>query len=430
MVASLGCALSTSPLMLNLSRALQGAGASLLLTCALAIINHSFQGAERARAYAFWGAALGIAITCGPIVGGVISSALGWQWAFLINLPICIALIAATVAVIPESSDPEATRFDYAGVATFSSGLFLLTWGVIDGNALGWTSTAVAWRLLGGLALLAGFVVVERMQARPMVDFAVLRSSHFVGTAFAMVGYAAGAQVMIFYLPLYLQNAYGYAPVDAGLAMLPFALPMFVVPRLAATWVAHWPTRSVLCLGLATTGFADLWMASLASSRASYGLFALAMVVAGTGAGLLNGDTAKAMQGAVPPQRSGMASGLSATVRFSALLLGVAALGAILIAVTGAHFAPLAAGWGLDDATGLAVAKRFSAGDLAGALATQPAAVRDAMATALRRSFDAGFAAATTGAAALAFVTMAFTRLLMTGRAANQQSASLVVPGE
>jgi EmrB/QacA subfamily drug resistance transporter len=433
-IASLSCGLAPSPLILNLSRALQGIGASLLLTAALAIINHSFQGLARARAYAFWGACLGIAITCGPIVGGVISSLFGWHWAFLINLPICALLIAGTLRIIPESRDPEAKRLDYAGVATFSSGLFLLTWAVIGGNALGWLAPAVLWRAGGGVALLAAFVAVERLQARPMVDFALLRSGEFVGSAFSMIGYAAGAQVMIFYLPLYLQNAYGFAPAKAGLAMLPFALPMFLVPRAGAKLASSLASRSILCLGLGVTAAADLCMALLAGGRVPYLPFALAMALAGSGAGLLNGETAKAMQSALPAQRAGLASGLGGTTRFSALLIGVAALGAVLLAVTAGRFSTLASAWGLDAAASLDLAKRFTAGDVSGVVRHLPAGLRETGSAALRRAFESGFAAAACAAAGVALVTLTLTWLLMpredAWRAQGPEAPILAFPGE
>src|ERR1700722_11421035 len=116
-------------------------------------MNHAFAAHERAKAYAFWGACLGIALTSGPIVGGVVTDLFGWRWAFLINLPICIALFMAIAAFVQESSDHEAKRLDYAGILAFSAGLFLLIWALIDGNALGWTSNRVLMRLAGALVL-------------------------------------------------------------------------------------------------------------------------------------------------------------------------------------------------------------------------------------------------------------------------------------
>src|SRR5258708_38093108 len=111
--------------MLDVARGLQGVGASLLVTAALAIINHAFAKQERAKAYAFWGTCVGIAITSGPIIGGVVTDLFGWRWAFLINLPICIALFIAIVAFVDESRDPEAERLDDAGILAFSARRFL-----------------------------------------------------------------------------------------------------------------------------------------------------------------------------------------------------------------------------------------------------------------------------------------------------------------
>ena len=279
--------------------------------------------------------------------------------------------------------------------------------------------------------------MIEGLQSRPMVDFRLLRSPAFVGSAFAMVGYAAGAQVMLFYLPLYLQNAYGLSPASAGLSMLPFALPMFLVPRIAAYYTAGWTPRALLCLGLGLSGAANAAMALLATGGSAYLAFACAMALAGTGAGLLNGETAKAMQGAIPPQRAGMASGLAGTTRFSGLLAGVAGLGAVLVAVASADFQRAAAQWPLAPALARDVAKRFSAGDVAGALhelQTLPAGAADAAATALRYAFSNGFAAAAWSAAGVAVVALALTRLLMPGRDAHAvngpQEAHLVAPSE
>ncbi len=118
--ASCLCGLSNSALMLDLARAFQGVGASLLLTASLAVLNHAFEGKARAKAYAFWGACLGIAITLGPLVGGAITELFGWRWAFLINIPICAALFIAARVVMSESRDPEAKRIDVAGIVSFS----------------------------------------------------------------------------------------------------------------------------------------------------------------------------------------------------------------------------------------------------------------------------------------------------------------------
>src|ERR1700744_247995 len=139
-IASGACGLAPGSSILNISRAVQGLGGAMLLTAALAIITHTFEGAERTRAFAIWGACLGVALTAGPILGGFITHYFGWRWVFLVNVPLCVVLIAATLRVIKESKDPGARKFDFAGILTFSPGLFFMVWALIDGNEAGWTS--------------------------------------------------------------------------------------------------------------------------------------------------------------------------------------------------------------------------------------------------------------------------------------------------
>lgn len=407
-VASALCGLAPSALILNIARALQGIGASLLLTASLAVIGHAFQGAERARAFAFWGSALGIAITSGPIVGGVITSFLGWRWAFLVNVPVCITLIGLTLGVIEESNDSNAKRFDWFGVLTFSSGLFLLTWVLIDGNTVGWNSPFVLWRFAGATLLLVGFVVVELLQKQPMVEFSLFRDSTFLGVNFSMLGYAAGAQVMIFFLPLYLQNTFGFSPWLAGFAMLPFAFPIFLAPRLGGQLANRYSGRNMLALGLALVCAGNLLIAVLASTF-SYPRFAIAMGLAGWGTGLLNSDTARVYMGTIPPERGGIASGLSATMRFTGLLIGLAGLGVILTQATTASFLHRAASTlnGPNDVANLL--KRVMAGDIVGATADLPAPVRSTVAETARASFADGFAAVALTAAIVAIVSLVLT---------------------
>jgi EmrB/QacA subfamily drug resistance transporter len=407
------CGLANSALMLNLARALQGIGASLLLTAALAVINHAFAGQERARAYAFWGACLGIAITSGPIIGGAITGYLGWRWTFLVNLPLCAVLFLTSVVIVEESRDHEAKNLDIAGILTLSSGLFLLIWALIDGNSIGWGTPAIIWRFVTAMGLLIAFVVVEVRQARPMVDLALFAQPTFLGSAFAMLGYAGGAQVMIFYLPMYLQNAYGFAPAAAGLAMIPFALPMFLTPRLGGRLAKIYSGRALLTFGLMTTLLGNLLLYGFADTGKSYLVFVIGMLVAGVGAGLLNSETAKVMQGAVPPQRAGMASGLAATTRFVGLLLGVAGLGAVLARVVSRQFISAGVALGLEPKFAAHAAKQVASGDLAGVMTNVPAGLQTQVHAAGWAAFAGGFAAASLVAAAIAALTGFLTYILV-----------------
>jgi MFS family permease len=175
---------------LDTARALQGCGGALLLTAALAIISNTFTGDERTRAFAIWGACLGIALTSGPILGGYITNALGWRWIFFVNVPACVALIFATFAVIPESRDPRAKRLDLMGIFSFSPALLLLVWALIDGNTAGWSSPSVIGRFAGALGLFVAFWIEETRQERPMIDFSLFENRTFLGSVLPWWGMA------------------------------------------------------------------------------------------------------------------------------------------------------------------------------------------------------------------------------------------------
>jgi MFS family permease len=135
--ASAACGAAMTIWVMNLARAVQGVGGALLLTASLAIIGHEFTGAERAGAFAFWGASLGIALAVGPIIGGAITNFVGWRWVFLVNVPVCAALLVATVKLIGESRNPDVESLDCKGIVSFSAGLGLLIWALIQGNEVG-----------------------------------------------------------------------------------------------------------------------------------------------------------------------------------------------------------------------------------------------------------------------------------------------------
>jgi EmrB/QacA subfamily drug resistance transporter len=408
-IASAACGIAPSSAILNISRAVQGVGGAMLLTAALAIITNTFEGAERTRAFAVWGACLGVALTAGPILGGFITHYFGWRWVFLVNVPLCIMLIFATFRVINESSDPGARKFDFLGILTFTPGLFLMVWALIDGNDAGWASTAILARFAGAVIFVIAFIIVEKRQIRPMVDLKLFQNSTFLGSVYAMTGYGATAQVMVFYLPLFLQNAYGFEPAKAGLSMLPFALPMVLAPRLTGKLGAKFSGRTMLTAGLAVTLLGNLLFWLVAKSGLGFGYFTVSMLVAGTGAGILNGETVKVLQGAVPPERAGMASGLASTTRFIGILVGVAALGAVLSDTAKSKFAELAIPSGLKGDPLASAAKKVTSGDIPGMLKGVPPAIRDQVHQAALHAYSAGFGLAALLAAGVSLIACVLT---------------------
>ena len=329
-LASLLCGAAPSAPALYLARGAQGVGAAFLLAPALAIIGHAFHDeAERARAWAIWGGIMGLTMVLAPIIGGVIAYGFGWRWAFYVNMPVCIVLAVAVVCLIDESHDAAASKLDPPGIVLYAAAMFGLTWALINGQARGWSSATAIAGFVVGVAAFAAFVAAESRPARPMLDLSLFRIPRFIGAVIAMFAYAASAQVMASLLPLYLQNGLGRPPLDAGVAMLPFASAMLILPqigrRLGRRLASHW----ILALGLTIVCLGNL-ITAWAAGGGRWPFVILGMAILGSGGGLLNGETQNAIMGSVPRDRAGMASGISTTARFSGILLGFALLNAAI----------------------------------------------------------------------------------------------------
>jgi EmrB/QacA subfamily drug resistance transporter len=392
--ASLLCGLAPTALILNLARALQGVGAALQLSAALAVLGHEFRGPERARAFGFWGTVIGVAVAVGPLVGGLITSAFGWRWAFLVNVPVGVALVALAVSAVEESKDPDASKLDVAGMLFFGSGLFCLVWALIGANADGWSSRPTVTKLAAAGMLLLAYVIAELVQKRPMVDFGLFRKRTFLGSSFAILGFASAAQVMMTYLPLYLQNVFGLSPAAAGLSMLPFALPLFFCPRIAASLSTGISGRALLTMGLLVVAAGNFATAAAVAAHMPYAVVAIGMLMTGCGAGLLNGETAKVSMSVVPPERGGMASGIGGTLRFVGLVTGITGLGAVLTGETERHFVQAASALSLADAAGGGahfIVSRIIAGDISGVVAQMAKPTQALMLELSRNSFASGF---------------------------------------
>lgn len=405
-LSSLACGAAPTVRWLNFARAAQGVGSALLLAPALAIIGHTWRlPAERNRAWAIWGGIMGITMVLAPLAGGVISALLGWRWAFYINIPICLLLALLVLRVIEESRHPDAGKLDIPGIVLFIAAMFMLTWAFILAPERGLLSPETLLRLACSLCFFGGFAFVEKRQRAPMLDLRLFRSLPFIGAVLAMFAYAATAQVMTSLLPLLLQNVEGKSALHAGIGMLPFALAMLVFP-VVGRWLAHYlAARWLLAIGLLLVATGNLLIAFAVQQQMS-GLVAGGMMLLGSGGGMLNGETQKAIMGTVPHQRAGMASGISTTARFSGILLGFAILCAILasslrhmlIASLQANHLPL-------HQEALA---RLVTGDIARALASYPPQQAGMLRELMHNAYRSGFAALLIGAALFAFCSALF----------------------
>lgn len=391
-LASVGCGAAPTAVWLDIARAIKGIGAALLLTSALASIGHTFHDeVERARAWAFWGACMGVAMTTAPTVGGLITEYIGWRWIFYLNVPVGVCLMFMVRRAVPESRDPEAARLDPWGSLAFSASLLCLIWGLIEANRIGWSNPLTYARMIAGALLLGLFVMIEQRQQRPMVDLSLFRHPRFIGALLGMFAYAGCAQVMMTLLPFYLQNGLGFSAIASGLGMLPFALTMLMCPRIGVRLAQRVAPATLMAAGLTLVSVGNL-LSAWAVNSAGYLPFALAIAVTGAGAGLLNGDTQKNIMACVPRERTGMASGMSTTMRFSAIVLAIGVYGALLSSHTEsllhASLSAQSPQW-LDQTQG--IASRVVAGDMAAALSLLPETARPIVEPLARQAFVGGF---------------------------------------
>jgi EmrB/QacA subfamily drug resistance transporter len=327
--ASLLCGFAWNITALDVARGLQGIGGAALFATALALIAHEYRGADRFGAIAVWGATVGAAVASGPLIGGILTDALGWRWVFFVNVPVGAFALFVAWTRMSESRDLGAVRTDFAGLVTFSASLFLIVFGLLRGNAEGWGSALIVSTLIGGAALLLVFVVVEARQERPMLDLSLFRNRPFVGVSLATFAIAAGMFALFPYLSIYLQDILGTSPLGAGLRFLPLTAFVFFVPLATRNVVQRVQPWVFPSLGLLLVAISLLLMHGLTSGSRWTALLP-GFIVGGIGIGLANPTLAAAALRTVDPARSGMASGINNTFRLAGVSIGVAALGAIL----------------------------------------------------------------------------------------------------
>jgi EmrB/QacA subfamily drug resistance transporter len=329
-VSSLLCGLSTSALMLNLSRAAQGVGGAVMFATSLALIAQAFSGKERGTAFGVYGAVVGGAVAVGPLVGGAITSGIGWRWIFFVNLPLGVIAVLICLAKVQDSRDPTTRRVDWIGFATFSLSLFMLVYALVQGNAKGWSSPTIVGLLVGAGTLMAVFLMAEWLQRDPMLDLSLFRRPAMVGVSLAAFTLSASIFAMFLYLTLYLQEVLGYGPFAAGVRFLPLTMLAFLVAPVAGKLTVRVHARYLLGLGLLFVALGCDLMTRIQADSA-WTVLLPGFIVAGTGVGITNPVLASATVSVVPAERSGMATGSSSTFRQVGISTGIAGLGAVFL---------------------------------------------------------------------------------------------------
>jgi EmrB/QacA subfamily drug resistance transporter len=333
--SSLWCGLADSASMLIAARAVQGVGAALMNPATLSIISATFPPKERGAALGIWAGVSALALAIGPLVGGLITEHINWNWIFVINVPVGALAIVASRLFNRESKDTShVQRLDLPGLLTSAAGLFALTYALTEGNRYGWSSARILGLLAGAAVLLTAFVLLELHQRVPMLDLSLFRDKTFAGANVTALLVTLGRFGVFFFVSIYMQSILGYSPVRAGATFLPMTVLIILVAPIAGRQSDRIGSRWLMAGGLALNGAGGLVFAQLSTSSTFWTLLP-AMVLGGTGLACVMSPMTAAALGAVPVAKAGVGSGVLNTFRQVGGSLGLALMGAIMAAKAG-----------------------------------------------------------------------------------------------
>ncbi|MGK6311186.1 MFS transporter [Variovorax sp. DT-64] len=427
-LASVGCALSGTVQQLILARAVQGIGGALLVPGSLALISANFAQKERGRAIGTWSGASGITAAIGPVLGGFLVDHYSWTWAFLVNVPMALAVLWIVWRHVPESRGSSAgSGLDAWGAVLATAALGGIVYAFIEAPTQGWGSAAVMAALAIGIASSVVFVMVEQRAESPMLPLSLLRIGNFAGANLLTLLLYAALGGGLYFFPLNLIQVQGYSATAAGAALLPFILIMFVLSGWAGQLVDRFGPRLPLVVGpsIAAAGFALFAVPGVGASY--WTAFFPAVVVLGCGMTITVAPLTTTVMNAVGPEAAGIASGVNNAVSRAASVLAIAVFGVVMAWAFDAVLAQ-----GLRDAGASAQASAFIEGQrskLAGA--EMPPGIDAAAAAALKRavaeSFVAGFRWVMLICAGLALLS-ALSAWVMIGRGPSEAGAAVPKP--
>jgi EmrB/QacA subfamily drug resistance transporter len=326
-LASVLCGAAPDATILILARAVQGIGAALLTPGSLAILEASFRQEDRSKAIGAWSGFAGVGTAVGPFLGGWLIAAVSWRLIFMINLPLAVLVIVVALRHVPESRDPDTTgRLDTSGGVLVTLGLIGLTYGLIQGPGSGWGRPVTLFALIGGVVLLAGFLLRERRASAPLLPLSMFASAQFSAAnvvTFVVYGALGGT---LFLLPIQLEQVSGYSALEAGVSLLPVTVIMLLLSARSGALAARIGPRLQMSVGPVVIG-AGLLLLTRVGSTGNYVTEVLpAVVVFGFGLAINVAPLTATVLAAAPANNVGMASAVNNDVSRAGGLLAVAIL--------------------------------------------------------------------------------------------------------
>jgi len=334
--ASAACGAAPSPGWLIGFRAVQGLGAAMLMPQTLTIITNTFPPERRGAAFGVWGAVAGVATIAGPTLGGLLVTAFDWRWIFYVNLPIGIIVLILTPIIIPKVVPGRRHRLDIPGVLLASAALLAICYGLVEGQKYNWgtiTGFISIPLILGlGVLLLVAFLLVQRMTQgqEPLVPFALFRDRNYAVTNWVSGVLAIGMMGIFLPLTIYLQSVLGFSALKAGLALAPASLVSLFVAPVAGRLTDKIGGKYILMSGLVLFAIGIGWIGLIAKPDSNWPVFVAPLLVTGLGMGCIFAPLVTTAMRNVQPQLAGAASGVLNTVRQVGLVIGTAAVGALL----------------------------------------------------------------------------------------------------
>jgi EmrB/QacA subfamily drug resistance transporter len=333
-VASAACALAPDVGSLIAARALQGAGAALLMPLGLALLTAAFPPERRGAALGMFSAVTGIAVASGPLVGGAVVEGIAWEWIFWLNVP--VGLVAAPLALARlEESFGSDTAFDVPGLALITGSALGLVWGLVRANDAGWFSLEVLGSLLGGLALGGLFWAWEKRARVPMLPVHLFRRRSFAAGNGAVFFTFAALFSCVFLFAQFLQTALGFSPLEAGLRLIPWTITFLLVAPAAGVLADRIGERPLLILGLLLQAAGLLWIALIAAPGLAYSELVIPLVIAGVGVSMAVPAGQSSVVGGIDVAELGKAAGANSTMRELGGVFGIAVVVAVFAGAGG-----------------------------------------------------------------------------------------------